>query len=53
MSELRNIDECGMEKFRIPYIREKTIAILRDSDGGRKRRNGKGTSLAKRFYVIY
>ena len=49
--EIREIDECDMEKFGTLFIdsSEKTIAILGDRRWGPRRRHRKGIRSAKSF----
>ena len=48
--EKRKIDDCDMEKFGTLGSSEKTIAILREH-GGHRRRNSKGIRQEKKINV--
>ena len=51
---MRKIGDCDVDKFGTLDSSEKTIPILGDSvDGGHTRRNWKGITKAKRFYLIH
>ena len=53
--EMREIDQCGMEKFGTLDINssEKTIAILGDKMVATDGETIRGERLAKSFYVTY
>ena len=51
--DMRKLDVYDMEEFGRLESSERTIAILGDIDGGRRRRNRTGIGYANSFCVVY